>query len=65
MIDRQLTPVQRAALVGWWLASGQRLRVADLVQQFGLSRQAVYDLLDMLAIVLPIDAVDGWWTRCE
>ena len=65
MRERQLTPMQRAALVGWWLASGQRLRVSDLARQFGLSRQAVYDLLDLLALVLPIDSHDGWWGICD
>lgn len=57
----ELRPSDRAAVVTWCLAAGERLRLCDVVRITGISRRSARELLAHLETVLPIAECDGVW----
>lgn len=56
------TSQERAALIAYDLARYGEVSSAAIGKRFGISRQAVFDLLCMLSLVLPIyQAAPGVW----
>ena len=54
-------PVERAGLVGAWLASGETVTSAQVAQAFGMSRAGAWRMLDKLSAVLPIVRTGPDW----
>ena len=54
-------PDQRAALLAWWLAHGERLDVRQARKLVGLQRKSALTLLRQLAEVLPIHSDGDTW----
>lgn len=61
-----LTAQERAALVTWRLARGDRLTTQHIMELTGLSREGVWHLMMRLARVLPVSCGDdALWSRVE
>lgn len=58
---RDLTPQERAMLVSWSLAKGEKLSVEDVMSLTGLSRRASRDLLSRAVRVIPISSDGKLW----
>ena len=57
----EYTAQQRAALVAFWLAQGERVTAAQVAAKLQLSPRAAWDLLHNLQKTLPIESKGGHW----
>ena len=57
----EYTAQQRAGLVAFWLAQGERVTAAQVAAKLHLSPRAAWDLLHNLQKTLPIENKSGHW----
>lgn len=58
-----LTTTEAAALMGWLMRDGARLRTLDVMQRTGLKYSGAYALMCRISVVIPIqlDELTGCW----
>lgn len=54
----EYTTIQRAAIVGWELATGRAVTTTELVHRFGIDRSTALRLLELCSLVLPIVSME-------
>jgi len=62
--ERELTPVQRGALVMFHLMHGEGLRTRDVARITGLKVRSAFDLLIAMSLSVPIYEDAGVWVMC-
>ena len=61
--DREYTPQERAMVVAWALAEGERLTVQRVARLTGLGTRAARRLLVRAGRVLPVFKDGGFWRK--
>ena len=61
--EADLVATERAAMLAWWLARGQRLTTRGAAVRLGYSVSAAHHMLHKLERVIPIERRNGLWQR--
>ena len=59
-----LTPQDRAGMIGFLLGAGSRMRTRDVAKLVGLSMRGALCLMAKLSRVSPIHEFRGFWQKC-
>lgn len=57
----EMSPVERASHITMRLVRGEQITARQVANQYGVSRQTAYRILDRTCRVIPLTSEDGVW----